>query len=99
MAKEEVHNWMRTAILLLGIVFAGGGYAMKISDNSNGVDKLEEKVQILEVNQAEKIATDKAIASTLAQLRVGIDSIRTDQSVMKTDMAIMKTKVDTLIKD
>ena len=106
MAKEQWHSYFRMSIIVLGIVFAGGGYAMKISDNSSKAEKntvkiesVEDDVHDIQINQAEKIATDKAIASTLRELKVGLDSIKTDQSDIKTDIAIMKTKVDTLTKD
>ena len=38
MAKEEIQNWMRTAVIFASIVFAGGGYAMKVNSNSKHIE-------------------------------------------------------------
>ena len=44
MAKEQWHNWGRTFIILSGIVFAGGGYAMKIHGNTSDIGKVDTRV-------------------------------------------------------
>lgn len=106
MAKEQWHRWGQTAATIVTLVFVCGITYSNISHNTNGIDRNTDKVEAvvlkvhaIEINQAEKIATDKAIASYLLELKAGIDTIRTDQSAIKTDIAIMKTKIDTLIKD
>ena len=38
MAKEQLHNWGRYILLAATIIFACGGYALKVSDNSKGVE-------------------------------------------------------------
>ncbi len=99
MAKEEIHNWMRTAVLLMGIVFAGGGYAMKISDNSNRVKDVEVKVQTLEVNQEREIALKENLLSTLIRLEAKVDGVAKELGPIKTGMEIMEVKYGTLTKD
>jgi hypothetical protein len=106
MAKEQWHRWGQTVVTIVTLVFVCGITYSNITHNTSDINRnadkvegIEEDVHNIQINQAEKIATDKAIASTLLELKVGIDTIRTDQSVIKTDMAIMKTKVDTLTKD
>ncbi len=44
MAKEQWHNWGRTFIILAGIIFAGGGYAMKIHGNTTDISKVDDRV-------------------------------------------------------
>jgi outer membrane murein-binding lipoprotein Lpp len=99
MAKQEIHNWMRTAILLMGIVFAGGGYAMKISDNSTRVEKVESKVHTLEINQEREIALKESLLTTLIRLEGKVDGLATEIGPIKTGIEIMEVKYDTLTKD
>ena len=99
MAKEEIHNWMRTAILLFGIVFAGGGYAMKINDNSVRVQKVETSVHDLELNQQRDIALKENTLAALVRLETKLDNVSAEITPIKTDMAVLATKVNTLTKD
>jgi outer membrane murein-binding lipoprotein Lpp len=106
MAKEEIHNWMRTAILLMGIVFAGGGYAMKISDNSNKaeknaakIDSVEEDVHAIEIKQERDLALKVAINNTMVRMETKMDNISNEQTQIKLDVNSTKVKIDTLTKD
>lgn len=106
MAKEEIHNWMRTAILLMGIVFAGGGYAMKISDNSSKADKntvkieaVKEDVHTIEIKQERDLALKEVISNTMSRMESKMDAMSIEQTQIKLDVNSTKTKVDTLIKD
>ena len=106
MAKEEIHNWMRTAILLLGIVFCGGGYAMKINDNSVRVKEVEGKVHSLEINQERSIALGESMLATLMRLETKVDSgalehvtINTAITEIKTTQAVANEKLLSLTKD
>jgi len=72
MAKEQIHNYLRTAIILAGIVFAGGGYAMKINDNTRKAEKnavdiesVEDSVHVIELNAKDTQAL--AVKSAEAQ--------------------------------
>jgi hypothetical protein len=49
MAKEQVHNYIRTFIALAVVVFAGGGYAMKINSNSSDIVEVNKKVGVVDV--------------------------------------------------
>lgn len=113
MPKEEVQNWMRTAVTVGAILIAIGGYVQVIKGHSiqlqeqkdrneiqdETLKQLIERLHTIEVNQAERIATDKSIASSLARFENSLDSIRKDQAQIKTDIVVIQTKVETLITD
>lgn len=44
MAKEEVHNYIRTLLALAVVIFAGGGYAMKINSNTSAIEKVDAEI-------------------------------------------------------
>ena len=117
MAKEQVHFWLRTAVLLAAIVFAGGGYAMKINGNTGAiaevrsdskkadekltfkVERNEQNVHQLEVNQERDIALKESLLSTMTRLEGKMDVFGTEQNQIKIDVNTTKVKVNTLIKD
>lgn len=106
MPKEEIHGYLRTAILLAGIIFACGGYAMKINDNSNkankAIDKVElvdERVHAIEKNQERDIALKESMVGTLSRLENKIDAMNVDQNTMKGDLREAKVKLETLTRD
>jgi hypothetical protein len=106
MAKEQWHNYFRMMLAVLVIVFAGGGYAMKINDNSNKSEKnavkiesVEEEVHVLEVNQQRDIALREALLNTALRMEVKMDKMSVEQGLIKIDVISTKVKVDTLIKD
>lgn len=106
MAKEEIHNYIRTLLALAVVIFAGGGYAMKISSNSSGIKVNAADIKItnssvhkIEIRQAERIATDKAISSALLELKTGMAAIQVGQIEISGDLRETKVKVETLIKD
>jgi len=106
MAREQWHRWGQTAVTIVTLIFVCGLTYSNITHNTTDIAKTDEKVakviedvHIIQINQAEKIATDKAIAQSLSDLKNGLNSIKSDQAEIKTNMAIMRTKVGTLIKD
>jgi hypothetical protein len=106
MAREQWHRWGQTVVTIITLVFVCGITYSNISHNTSDInrntDKVErvvDKVHEIEINQAEKLAVDKAIASALTELKVGVASIKTEMGTIKTDVAVMKTKINTLTKD
>lgn len=106
MAKEEIHNYLRMLIVLAGIVFAGGGYAMKVNSNSSAIGKVDEKADAntKAIHKVELNAKDtQALAAKAAEAMVSIDSkfsdIQTKLNNQATIQAINSTKLETLTKD
>jgi hypothetical protein len=110
---EQVHGYIKTAIVVAAIVFSGGGYAMKIHGNSAAIahgrsvdDKLEEenraiveRIHTIEINQAEKIATDKATLDTLIELKSGVEAIHKNQVKMQMDINTTNTRMEFITKE
>ncbi len=106
MAKEQIHNYLRTAIILAGVVFAGGGYAMQISSNGKGVEKnsikietVNERVHIVEKNQEREIALKESLLGTLTRLETKMDTFSVEQNQIKLDVNTTKVQVNTLTRD
>ncbi len=106
MAKEQWHSWGRTAVILAGIVFAGGGYVMKIRGNTKDIIKVEEKVETIQkdVHEIELNAKDiKAVAVRAAEAMISIDTklsfIQNEQAKQATIQAVNSEKLKTLTKD
>jgi len=106
MAREEVHNYLRMIVLLAGIVFAGGGYAMKVSSNSSAIIKVEEKADanMEAIHKVELNAKDtQALAAKAAEAMVSIDSKFSDIQTKLNEQAVIQginsTKLESLTKD
>ena len=110
---EHVHGYIKTILVVAAVVWAGGGYAMKVRGNANAIIKGQEvdtkilyKIEIVEddvvdlklqYKDMENLA--KSSNDSLRNINAGIATIQTDQQAMKTDVAVMKVKVDTLTKE
>ena len=83
MPKNEIHGYLRTAIILAGIIFAGGGYAMKVNANSN---RIEVNASDIKDNRSaihkEELARTKMVGK--------IDATREDVSDIKDDFKELK---------
>ena len=113
MAKEQVHNWLRTFVMLAAIVFAGGGYVMKINGNSNAiadgkaadkaiiekVEDTEDDIITLRLQYKDIESLAKSIDGSLKTISSGQTSMSASQGEIRTDIEVMKVKVDTLTKD
>ncbi len=105
MAKEQVHNWLRTAVLLAGIVFAGGGYAMKVNSMDKDITKNEEKIDEVE-DAVVKLRLDAkdiaALASTAAEamssIEIKFNAIQVQLSKQATIQAVNSEKLKTLTR-
>ena len=93
MAKEEIHKYLRTFLALACIVFAGGGYTMKISDNSKRIEKSENKISEcqqsvvdIKINQERQLAQDKAMLDIMTELKADVGRIVSEQSEIKAQV-------------
>jgi predicted nucleic acid-binding Zn-ribbon protein len=105
MAKE-VHGYIKTLLVIAAVIFAGGGYAMKINGNSTAIIKGSEKIEAVEADvvdlklqykDMENLA--KSSDTSLKSINNGISTLVQDVQAMKTDMAVTKVKIETLTKD
>ena len=102
---EQAHNWGRTFIILLGIVFAGGGYAMKVQSNSSGLQAVEIKaeenedsIHVLELNARDTQAIYGSISESLTELKSGQKETIRSQRTMKESIIVIETKMKQLEK-
>ena len=58
MAKDQIHHYLRTGVLLATIIFAGGGWTMKIKSNSERI--AEEKTERVDADKALTAKAEKA---------------------------------------
>ena len=106
MAKEQWHNWGRTAITIVTLVFVCGITYQRIDTNTDDIDDIELKVEDVEddvvdlklqYKDMEALAT--STNSILQEIKTGQVTDRVIQNKMVTDVAVMREKVDTLTKD
>ena len=105
MAKEQWHNWGRTAITIVTLVFVCGITYQRIDTNTDDIDDIEVKVENVEddvvdlklqYKDMESLAT--STNTILQELKSGQVTDRVIQNKMVTDVAVMREKVDTLTK-
>lgn len=106
MAKEQVHGYIKTLLIIAAIVFAGGGYVMKIRGNSEDIksNKVDIKTTNVKVHEIELNAKDtQALAAKAAEAMVSIDgkfsTIQTQLNAQATIQAVNSEKLKTLTKD
>ena len=113
MAKEQIHNYLRTAIILAGVVFAGGGYAMQINSNSkkavkNAVDieDIEDDVHSIQLNAKDTHALAKTAAEASQRSVEMFEKIQRQleekarvDTAMQIDIGKMQAQMETLTKD
>lgn len=106
MAKPELHNWARYLLMILAIVFAGGGYAMKVTDNSSRISKTEavddkQGDQIHALQLADKDIANIAEKSleTMGAINVKLEAIQGTQTKQAVIQAVNSEKLKTLTKD
>lgn len=105
MNKEEKHHWGRTLVTAAVIIFACGGYAMKITSNSGNIEKVgikaeanKDNINTLSSNQKEMRVVNKNIAGTLSRIEAAQVEQTTSQHKIVTDVAVIKTEVANLKK-
>ncbi len=110
MAKEQVHNWLRTVVVILTIGVAGGGYAMKINSNTTGIEKVGIKVEKVDdkIDRAKEEIHKIAIhqgkiegvairsAEALSSIDARLDGIQKAQTAQATSINAKLAKYSTV---
>lgn len=106
MAKEQWHNWGRTAVTIITLAFVCGITYSRIEintggivDNKEDVKALEDDVHDIQIKQERDLALKEVISSTMTRMETKMDTISKEQTQIKLDVNSTKVKVDTLIKD
>ena len=106
MAKEQWHNWGRTAITIITLVFVCGITYSNINHNTEGiVDNAKEIKDVgddvvdlkLQYKDMESLAT--STNGLLQEIKTGQVTDRVIQNKMVTDVAVISEKVKTLTKE
>jgi G3E family GTPase len=109
----QVNEWLKTLVLLAGIIFAGGGYAMKVSGHDREIESLEDADTIIiakvdavkdDVHRIELDAKDiKSLASDAAQShtesKAMFEKIMNRMDTQSTAITELKVQYKTLTKD
>ncbi len=105
MAKEQLHSWAKTLLILTGIVFAGGGYAMKVNDNTKDITKVEVKVEknnesihTLELNERDMQAVYSGISKSLGRIETFQGRQAESQKATEKSVAVMEKQLQHLEK-
>ncbi len=113
MAKEQWHNWGRTAVTILTLTFVCGITYKTIGHNREDIDtniidlkSTNKKVHKIEINQEREIALKEALLSTMSRIENGQnadrraqESDRRVQQIMVTDIAVISEKVNNLTRE
>ena len=106
MAKEQWHNWGRIILLGIVIIFACGGYALKINSNYSDIVVLEKEVKGVQGDVHKLELADKDIAfmaqrsiELMTEINSSLESIKVIQSKQAVVQAVNSTKLQTLTKD
>jgi len=83
MAKQELQSWARTLLAIMAIIFAGGGYAMKVNSNSGCI-----KVNTSDIKENTTAIHSEALART--QMIGKIDATKEDVAEIKSDFKELK---------
>jgi len=105
MAKE-VHGYIKTLLVIGAIVFAGGGYAMKVNDNTHRIAKTEEvEAGLIESVHALELA-DRDVANiagkSLEQIILmngKLEAIQQTQMQQSTILAVNSEKLKSLAEN
>ena len=106
MAKEQLHNWGRYIFLAIVIVFACGGYAMKIIGNTTAIEKniidieeVEENVIDLKLQYKDIENLTSGTLNVLTEINSKLDVVQRTQSTQAIIQAVNSEKLKTLTKD
>ncbi len=106
MAKEQWHNWGRTVITVVTLVFVCGVTYKTIDHNTEDISTNTKDVKAVreDVHRIELDAKDiKAVAVRAAEAMTSIDgkltSIQSEQAKQATIQAVNSEKLKTLTKD
>jgi hypothetical protein len=103
MAKEEVHNWLRTMVLLGGIfVTLGGGWKMidtnqrDIAENRDELNKHDDEIHTLQLNNKDMQNLSTATLAMLEKMEGRAAAANEMLIQMRIDMTQMKSQLNNL---
>ena len=106
MAKDQWHSWGKTLIILAGIIFAGGGYVMKINANTKDIDKVEvkaddnsEEIVDLKLQYKDIENLSSQTVGVLTEINNKLTSVQKTQTEQAVIQAVNSEKLKTLTKD
>lgn len=106
MAKEQLHHWGRYILLAVVIIFGTGGWVNTVRSNTQDIDKLQDKTEILqddvhtlELNNKDLVNISKNTLDVLIQVNSKLETITNTQTDQAIIQAINSTKLETLTKD
>ena len=86
MESKEKHNYFRWVGLLVGIIFAGGGYVKQIGNNSKSIVDVQEKteankdkIHVIQLHERDTQGLYQSIDKSLVRIEQGMGA--TDKSV------------------
>ena len=85
MAKEQIHNYLRTGIILATIIFAGGGWTWQIKGNTSKIAEVK----------SESVLADKAITGKVEKVVEKVHKIEVNQ---ERDMALKENLLSTMVR-
>ncbi len=102
----EVHGYIKTFLVIATVIFIGGGYAMKVNDNTKRIIKTEDvnDSQVVQIHALELADKDiKNLAEKtheiLGNLNISINEIKRTQAQQNLLLDRNTIKLETLTKD
>lgn len=106
MAKEQLHSWGRLIVLGIFIVFATGGWVVKVLSNTEAITRVQNKVDVIEEDIHVLELKDKDLANMaeqslmfMSQVNTKLDSIITEQTKQAVINAVNSEKLQQLTKE
>ncbi len=106
MAKEQLHSWSRTVVMIVTLIFVCGITYNNIGHNTKDIDKVETKVEVVEKDVHELQLKDKDLANMakqslmfMSQVDTKLDSIITEQTKQSIINAVNSEKLQQLTKE
>ena len=113
MAKEQLHSWGRFILLGIFIVFATGGWVVKVLSNTSAIAdvKAESKKIAFDVEEVEDDVVDLKLqykdienlstqtVNVLQSINTKLDSVQKTQTEQAIVQAVNSVKLKTLTKD
>lgn len=105
MAKE-LHSWGRLVVLGIIIIFATGGWVVKVLSNTEAITRVQNKVEVVvkdvhKLQLKDKDLTNMAEQSLMfmSQVNMKLDSIAKEQTKQAVINAVNSTKLQQLTKE
>ncbi len=106
MAKEQLHSWSRTVVMIVTLIFVCGITYNNIGHNTKDIDKVETKVEVVEKDVHRLQLKDKDLANMakqslmfMSQVDTKLDFIITEQTKQSIINAVNSEKLQQLTKE